>query len=92
MGALSRRAPGRRFHVPIQITILVFCAYWHWHVPLPNKAVLCLGGVAAIMALVEMRPLHKGIYFALIVWLMFIETRAINKDRADFVRWCPRVS
>jgi hypothetical protein len=72
------------FHIPIQITVAVFCAYWYWHVPAPNKAVLWLGGVAALMALVEMRPLHKAIYFLLVVTLIFTENRAIDKDRRDF--------
>ncbi|MHB8217572.1 MAG: hypothetical protein ACYDDS_15985 [Candidatus Sulfotelmatobacter sp.] len=74
------------FHFPIQVAVVAFLVYWHWHTPPPNKAVLWLGGVVAIMALVEMRPMHKAIYFLLIIGLMFIENRAINKDRADFVR------
>jgi hypothetical protein len=36
------------------------------------------------MALVAMRPMHKAIYFLLIVALMFVENRAIDKDRRDF--------
>jgi hypothetical protein len=74
------------FHIPIQVICAAFCLYWYWHAPAPNKAVLCLGGVAALMALVEMRPVHKAIYFLLIVVLMFVENRAIDKDRADFAR------
>jgi hypothetical protein len=46
--------------------------------------VLWLGGVAAFMALVEMKPLHKALYFALIMALIFTENRAIDKDRHDF--------
>src|SRR5258708_6492152 len=72
------------FHIPIQITVAAFCLYWRWHLPAPNKAVLWLGGVAAIMALVKMRPIHKAIYFLLIIALMFPENRAIDKDRQDF--------
>lgn len=72
------------FHIPIQTTVAAFCLYWYWHAPAPNKAVLLLGGVAALMALVEMRPIHKAIYFALIVALMFVENRAIDKDRREF--------
>ena len=38
------------------------------------------------MALWEMRPIHKAGYLLLVIWLMFIENRAIDKDRADFAR------
>jgi hypothetical protein len=38
------------------------------------------------MALVEMRPMHKAIYFLLIVALMYVENRAIDNDRAGFAR------
>jgi hypothetical protein len=78
-------APTRHwFHIPIQAIAAALCIYWCWHTPAPNKAVLCLGGVAALMALVEMRPMHKAIYFVLIIALMFVENRAIDKDRRDF--------
>ncbi len=78
-------APTRHwFHIPIQVIATALCIYWYWHMPAPNKAVLCLGGVAALMALVEMRPMHKAIYFLLIVALMFVENRAIDNDRAGF--------
>jgi hypothetical protein len=72
------------FHIPIQIIVAAFCIYWYRHLPPPNKAVLFLGGVAAIMALAEMRPLHKAFYFLLIVSLIFTENRAIDKDRRNF--------
>ncbi|MFZ3342039.1 MAG: hypothetical protein WA609_02415 [Terriglobales bacterium] len=74
------------FHIPLQVVVGTFCVYWYWHVPAPNKAVLWLGGVAALMTLIEMRPLHKAIYFALIIALIFTENRAIDKDRATFAR------
>jgi hypothetical protein len=84
---MDANKPSRNwFHIPVQIAVAAFCVYWLWHVPAPNKAVLCLGGVAAIMVLVEMRPVHKAIYFLLIIGLMFTENRAIDKDRADFAR------
>lgn len=70
----------------MQLTVIVFCIYWQWHVPMPNKAVLLLGGVAAIMALVKMLPIHKALYIILIIWLMFTENRALNHDRTEFAR------
>jgi hypothetical protein len=82
-GAQSKR---HLFHIPLQLAVGAVCAYWYWHVPAPSKAVLWLGGVAALMTLIEMRPLHKAIYFAMIIALIFTETRAINTDRATFSR------
>ena len=38
------------------------------------------------MALLEMRPRHKAVYLLLVICLMNIENRAINKDRADSLR------
>jgi hypothetical protein len=52
--------------------------------PAPNKAVLALTSVAALMVLAEMRPIHKTIYVFLIVALVFTENRAIDKDRREF--------
>jgi hypothetical protein len=72
------------FHVPCQLLVAAFCIHWFWHTPAPNKAVLILGGVAAIMALWEMLPLEKGIYFVLVICLVAVEYRAIDKDRRDF--------
>ena len=71
-------------HFAVQTVVGFLCVYWYWHVPAPNKAALCLAGVAAIMALAEMRPLAKAFYFFLIVALLFVENRAIDKDRRDF--------
>jgi hypothetical protein len=73
------------FHFPVQIVAAGVIAYWHWWMlPLPNKAVLCLAAVAALMVLAEMRPIHKAIYVVLIIALVATENRAINDDRAKF--------
>jgi hypothetical protein len=74
------------FHFPLQAIAAGFAAYWYWNLPLPNKAVLFLAAIAALMVLAEMRPIHKAFYVVLIIALVFIENRAINKDRADFAR------
>lgn len=71
------------FHLPWQIIVSCVCIYWYWHPPAPNKAVLILTGVTIVMALLEMRTSHKAVYLILVLCLMFIENRAINKDRAD---------
>jgi hypothetical protein len=72
------------FHFPLQIIVVGFVLYWHWKLPLPNKAVLALAAVAALMVLAEMRPIHKAIYVVLIVALVYTENRAINEDRSAF--------
>jgi hypothetical protein len=75
------------FHFPLQIVVAGFIAYWHWWaLPVPNKAVLCLAAVAALMVLAEMRPIHKAIYVLLVLALVITENRAINDDRAKFDR------
>lgn len=80
----NRKPSHNWFHFPILLSVSTLCLYWYWHLPAPNKAVLWLGGMAALMALVEMRPLHKALYFVLIIALIFTENRAIDKDRRDF--------
>jgi hypothetical protein len=72
------------FHFPLQIIAAGFVAYWHWKLPLPNKAVLCLAAIAALMVLAEMRPIHKALYVVLILALVMTENRAINDDREKF--------
>jgi hypothetical protein len=74
-------------HIPTQLIVGSFCAYWwYWHRPVPSKAVLWLAGVAVIMALWEMRPIHKAGYLLLVICLMLIENRAIDNDRAQFAQ------
>jgi len=76
--------PGNHwFHTPWQIIVTSFCTYWYWHPPAPNKAVLVLTGVTVVMALLDMSTGHKAVYLLLVICLMFIENRAINKDRGD---------
>jgi len=74
------------FHFQLQIVAASALLFWYWKPPVPNKAVLCLAAIAALMVLAEMRPVHKAIYFILIIALVFTENRAIDKDRDAFVR------
>src|SRR5690348_12180239 len=74
------------FHVPWQVIVACFCLYWYWHPPAPNKAVLILTGVTVVMALLEMRASHKAVYLILVICLMSIENRAINRDRAEIAK------
>ena len=49
-------------------------------------ATLILAALAAVMALGDMRPIHKVIYFSLIVGLVVVESRAIKSDRDKFLK------
>ena len=72
------------FHFLLQIIAAGYLAYWHWNPPVPNKAVLGLAAVAALMVLADMRPIHKALYFIVIIALVFAENHAINEDRRHF--------
>ncbi len=72
------------FHFGLQAVVGACLLYWHWNPPPPNKAVLALAACAALMVFAAMRPIHKAIYFVLIVMLVLTESHAIDKDRRDF--------
>jgi len=71
------------FHIPLQVTAGLFCVYWYFHLPSPNKAVLAMATMVALMMLMDMKPLHKGIYFFLVIAFFVLENHAIDKERAD---------
>jgi hypothetical protein len=73
------------FHFSLQAIAAAFVLYWYKNVPLPNKAILLLAAVAALMLLADVRPIHKAIYVILILALVGTENRAINNDRKQFV-------
>jgi len=81
----QKKRPTHWFHIPVQLVVFGFCIYWYSHPPVPNKAVLILTGITVVMALLEMHPSHKAIYLLLVITLMSIENRAINKDHADLL-------
>jgi hypothetical protein len=72
------------FHFPLQAIAIAFCVYFYFYLPKSGKPLLVLSAVVAVMMLMDMRPLHKGIYVAIILGLVLIENRALNKERADF--------
>jgi hypothetical protein len=81
----KKKSANHWIHIPTLLAVGSFCVYWwYWHKPVPGQAVLWLAGVAVIMTLWEMRPIHKTGYLLLVICLMFLENRAIHKDRADF--------
>src|SRR5580704_12256637 len=59
-------------------------AWWLFNVPSPGKAVAALGVAAAIMSL---RPdatgLERSAWMLVIFAFVFVESHAIDKDRAD---------
>ena len=82
MCAAENKPANRWFHIPIQSVGVFFCVYFYFHVPKSGKALLLLGGIAAVMMLMDMRPLHKGIYISIILGLVLIENHALDKERA----------
>jgi hypothetical protein len=79
---LSRRA----FHLTAQLIASLVYLYWCFHLPAPGKAVLALSVVAVVLTLAEMEPRHKAVWLILILVLVHLENRAIDKDRADSER------
>jgi hypothetical protein len=71
------------FHIPLQAIGIFYCVYFHFHLPSSGKALLILGGVVAIMMLMDMRPIHKSVYILIVLSFILIENRALNKDRTD---------
>lgn len=59
---------------------------WYWfHIPLPGKALLVLTIVAIIMSLTEITTFQRLVWLFLVIALAFLENKAIDKDRSDFV-------
>lgn len=85
-GVVQKKRFAHWLHIPAQIIVAGFCLYWYFHLPVPNKAVLVLTGVTVVMALLDMHPGHKAVYLLLVICLMFIENRAINRDRAEIIK------
>jgi hypothetical protein len=85
-GAVQKKRIPHWVHILAQIIVAGFCIYWYFHVPVPNKAVLILTGVTVVIALLDMHPGQKAVYLVLVMCLMFIENRAINRDRAEVLK------
>jgi hypothetical protein len=69
----------------LQIIVAVLWLWWWFHVPLPGKALLVLTIVAIFISLVDITAMQRLIWIILVVALAFLENKAINKDRAEFV-------
>lgn len=83
MEDVARKPTNHWFHFSLQAIGILFCVYFYFHLPQSGKALLIMGGIVAVMMFMDMRPLHKGIYVAVIVGLIFIENRALDKERTD---------
>jgi len=70
-------------NIPLQIAAAIFCVLWYFHLPSPNKAVLAMATMVALMMLIDIKPLHRGIYFLLVIAFFVLENRAIDKERGD---------
>ena len=71
------------FHFSLQVICIAFWIYWLVHLPKSGKAVLLLGAMAALMMLVDMHPIHKAVYILLVFGLVWIENRALDRERAE---------
>jgi hypothetical protein len=84
---------------PLSVVMLAlsvsFTTYWFLYPPPPGKAVLWLGAAAVFMAVRgDMREMHGGekvLWILVVSGLMFIELRAIDKDRSDHDREQARI-
>src|ERR1700733_10989743 len=72
--------------VILGIAALVF-GYWSWHIPSPGKAVPALAVLAAIMTFrADVGGLEKFVWMGVLFAFLFLELRAINKDRKEFLQ------
>jgi hypothetical protein len=94
VSSLSKRGTtwiGRHFarrhwvFILLQLVALGVAIYWLRWLPPTGYAVAAVAGLAAAMTVqTEMQPGHKAAWMLLVGGFLFIEFRAINKDRADF--------
>jgi hypothetical protein len=84
----SRRSLRRGYwiNIPIQVVAGVYCYYWYFQTPIPNRAVLAITLLSSAMVVVRMRWFHKVIYLVLILLFVKIENRAMVLDRIAFAQ------
>jgi hypothetical protein len=71
----------------VQLSGIVLAVYWWRELPVPGYAIGVLAVLAAVMSVHgEMRSGHKVLWMLLIGAFLFLEFRAITKDRGDFAR------
>lgn len=60
-----------------------FAAYWYFKIPTPGKAIGLLAVSAGIMSVRKMKVLAQTTWVVLLVCMLFVEFRAIDKDHED---------
>jgi hypothetical protein len=71
------------YHFTLQVIFASLYLHWRFNLPAPNKAVLAMAAMVALMMLADMRPFHKAVYFALVIAFFTLENHAIDKERMD---------
>jgi hypothetical protein len=75
----------RRFGLMLIFVAGVGYLYWSYHIPSPGKAVAALAVVAAVMTFRgELSGLEKFFWTLVLFAFLFVELRAIDKDRATY--------
>ena len=69
--------------VPLWVTWTCYAVYWLYHLPVPGYAIGALATVAGIMSVREIRTLGKICWVLLLILLLNVEFKAIDKDRAQ---------
>src|SRR5258708_3564271 len=61
------------------------CVYWSWRTPSPGKAVAAMAVAAAVMTFRgEIGGLEKFFWMVVLFAFLFLELRAIDRDRAIY--------
>lgn len=74
----------RAFGFVFVLPCALICAYWVYKIPAPGYAIAVMGIAAAIMAArTKASGYEKAAWMLVMFGLLFVETRAIRKDRTD---------
>jgi hypothetical protein len=80
---LVQRYKRHLYHILLLSVSFGFSIFWFLRPPIPNKAVLALAAMAALMMLADMHWGYKIGYVLLVIGFVLIENQAINKDHND---------
>jgi hypothetical protein len=72
-----------KVHVTFQLGFACAYAWLCFHFPASGVALLFLTGVAVVMTISEVRPLHKAVWLALVFAFVFLENKAMTRDREE---------
>lgn len=71
------------FGIPLWCSAAASTLWWLFHLPSPGKAIGALAVVAGIMSVREIKVLGKVTWVVLLVCMLVIEFRSIDKDRTE---------